>query len=88
MTSQYETYALHAGLTRLHALNAHANAPTYPHACTHAHTNKGAYPPAESCRVKSLDVACFIFASQTLVIGRGRCCFEFRDGCREADSFS
>jgi len=43
-----------------------------------------AYTPAElsqvesheSCRVTSLDVACSIFASQTLVIGRDGCCLE------------
>ena len=37
----------------------------------------------ESCWVKSLDAACFIFASQTPVIGR-----DWRKGWREADSFS
>jgi len=45
----------------------------------------GAYTPAESsrveshesCRVKSLDAACSIFVSQTLVIGR--------DGCLEQE---
>ena len=30
----------------------------------------------ESCRVKSLDAACSIFDSQTLVIGRDGCCIE------------
>jgi len=35
---------------------------------------------AESCRVKSLDAACSIFVSQTLVIGRdGRCIEEEMD---------
>ena len=42
----------------------------------------------ESCRDKSLDTACFICVSDTLVTGRDRCCFEFRDGHRKADSFS
>jgi len=37
----------------------------------------------ESCRVKSLDTACFIFVIQTPVIGR-----DGRNGCREAYSFS
>jgi len=37
----------------------------------------------ESCRVKSLDAACFIFVSQTPVIGR-----DGRNGCREAYCFS
>ena len=37
----------------------------------------------ESCRVKSLDAACFIFVSHTPVIGR-----DGRNGCREAYSFS
>ena len=44
----------------------------------------GAYTPAESsrvesresCRVKSLDAACSIFVSQTLVIGRDGCYLE------------
>jgi hypothetical protein len=50
-----------------------------------------AYTPAESsrveshesCRVKSRDAACFIFVSQTLVIGR-----DGRNGCREVCSIS
>jgi hypothetical protein len=50
-----------------------------------------AYTPAESsrvqshksCRVKSFDAVCFIFVSQTPVIGR-----DGRNGCREAYSFS
>jgi len=45
---------------------------------------KGKYTPGgssrvqshESCRVKSLDAACSIFFSQTLVIGRDGCCIE------------
>jgi len=37
----------------------------------------------ESCRVKSLDAACFIFVSQTPVIG-----WDWINGCREAYSFS
>jgi len=32
-----------------------------------------AYTPTESSRVKSLDAACSIFASQTLMIGRDGC---------------
>jgi len=30
----------------------------------------------ETCLVKSLDVACFIFISQTRVFGRDGCCLE------------
>ena len=30
----------------------------------------------ESCRVKSLDAACSVFVSETLVIGRDGCCTE------------
>ena len=45
---------------------------------TYNGSHGSAYTPAESsrveshesCRVKSLDAACFIFVSQTLVIGR------------------
>jgi hypothetical protein len=37
----------------------------------------------EPSRVKSRDAACFIFVSQTLVIGR-----DGRNGCREVSYFS
>ena len=37
----------------------------------------------ESCRIKSLDAACFIFVTQTPVIGH-----DGRNGCTEAYFFS
>ena len=42
----------------------------------------------ESCRVKSLDAACFIFASRTPVIGRDGCYFASGNECSKVDAFS
>ena len=42
----------------------------------------------KTCRVKSLDAACFIFVSQTLVIRRDGCYLEEENVCGKAYSFS
>jgi len=69
----------------VHSSHIHEDAALW---LTYNGCRSSAYTPAErveshkSCRVKSLDAACFIFISQTPVIGRGR-----RNGGREAYSF-
>jgi hypothetical protein len=57
---------------------------------------RNVYPSAESSpvqsresyRVKSLDAACSIFVSQTLVTRGDGCYFALENGCRKVYSFS